>query len=172
MSTEPVQEQFMSAYDKHADEIYRHCLLRVRDTDTARDLTQETFMKCWNYLSQGNSIEYMRAFLYRVANNLIIDLSRKKRSVSLDALQEDDGFEPVDPDSKDVTDTQAIRDAQKLLSRLDEKYRAIVTMRFLEDMSPSEISTILGVSENVVSVRLHRAIEKLRTLGKEVPPKK
>jgi RNA polymerase sigma factor (sigma-70 family) len=155
---------FLAAYDQHADAIFRHVLLRVRDRDAATDIVQETFSRAWLYLSQGKHIEYMRAFLYRIANNLIVDASRKKRTSSLDVMMENDGFEPRDEMAKDPAEIPQAREAVALLKSLDETYRVAITMRFIEELSPKEIARKLGVSENVVSVRIHRGIARLGKL--------
>lgn len=51
---------------------------RVSDRELAKDLTQETFVKVWEYMVSGKVIEKLKPFLYRVATNLIIDNARKK----------------------------------------------------------------------------------------------
>lgn len=169
-SSDPPQERwirsqeraFLAAYDEQADALFRHCLLRVRDRDAAKDLVQECFSRAWLYLSDGKEIKHMRAFLYRVANNLIVDNARRKKSSSLDALIEDDGYEPRDESIREPLDTPALKRAFSLLHQLDDMYRTVITMRFLDDMSPKEIAKALGLSENVVSVRIHRGIERLK----------
>ncbi len=166
------EEQFLEAYEQHADALFRHCLMRVRDRELAKDIVQEAYSKTWVYMSEGKEIEYLRAFLYRVANNLIIDWARKKKSSSLETLMEDDGFEPADENVKDFADVPAAREAIKMLGELDEMYRTAITMRYLDEMSPREIAEALGVSENVVSVRIHRGIEKLSKMAKRVPSEK
>ena len=164
-----LEKKFLAAYEEYADALLRHCLIRVRDREAAKDIVQEAFSRTWLYMSEGKQIEYMRAFLYRVSNNLIVDGSRKKKTSSLDAMIEDDGFEAVDETAKDPSDVPASREAMKMLRSLDEIYRVVITMRFMEEMSPKEIASELGVSENVVSVRIHRGIERLRELADKKP---
>ena len=165
-----IEEEFLASYDEYSDALFRHAYLRVRDRDLAKDVVQEAFSKTWLYLAERKKIGHMRAFLYRVVNNLIVDAMRKKRSSSLDSMMEDDGFEPTD-ESAETEKSHAIReeakDAMKLLGNLDEIYRTAITMRFVDELSPKEIATTLGVSENVVSVRIHRGIQKLNELLKE-----
>ena len=165
-----LEQEFLAAYDDHADALFRHCLIRIRDREAAKDITQETFARTWLYLSEGKKVDHLRAFLYRVANNLIIDTVRKRRSTSLDAMMEDDGFEPQDESTKDPGEQPEIREALKLLESLDEIYRTAVTMRYIDELSPREIAAVLGVSENVVSVRIHRGIQRLNVLMGQKPP--
>ena len=159
-----VEHDFLAAYDEYADALFRHCSIRVRDKDAAHDLVQETFTKSWDYLAKGKKVDHLRAFLYCVANNLIVDQSRKKKSASLDSMMEDDGFEAADEDAKNPAEIGDSRYAMSLLATLDEVYRSVITLRFVEGLSPKEIAHTLGISENVVSVRIHRGIERLKSL--------
>src|SRR3989338_371313 len=164
-----LEKEFLAAYDEYSDALFRHCMIRVRDRDVAKDIVQETFSRTWLYLSEGKKVEYIRAFLYRVANNLIVDGARKKKSSSLDALMEDDGFEVRDESIRDFADVPAAREAVAMLKSLDEIYRTAITMRFIDEMSPREIAQTLGVSENVVSVRIHSGIERLSKMMNAKP---
>lgn len=159
-----LEVEFLKAYEDHSDGLFRHVLLRVRDREVAKDVVQEAFSRTWVYLSEGKKVDYIRAFLYRVANNLIVDGARRKKSSSLDAMMDDDGFEPVDESIRDFADKPAAREAMQMLGGLDEIYRTAITMRYVEELSPREIAAKLGVSENVVSVRIHRGIERLSKL--------
>ncbi len=157
-----LEHDFLTAYDEHSDALFRHCLVRIRDREVAKDIVQETFTKTWDYLSKGNEIEYLRAFLFRVANNLIVDTSRKKKSSSLETMMEDDGFEAADETTKDPAEIGDARMAMRLLDTLDDMYKTVITMRFVDGLSPKEIASALQISENVVSVRIHRGIERLK----------
>ena len=157
-----MEEQFLKAYDDYADAIFRHCYFRVFSRERARELMQETFTRTWEYAIKGKAIENIRAFLYRVANNLIIDESRKKKEISLDALQEK-GFSPSQPQGyKRIENVLEGKYAIEKLMMLDQKYRKAVLMRYVDDLMPKEIAEILGESENVISVRIHRGMEQLR----------
>jgi RNA polymerase sigma factor (sigma-70 family) len=85
-------------------------------------------------------------------------------------MMDEDGFEVVDDMAKNPADVPDARAAMQLLRMLDDIYREVITLRFVEGLTPKEISGVLEVSENVVSVRLHRGIERLRTLARK-PPK-
>jgi len=159
-----MERDFLAAYDTHADALFRHCLLRIRDRELAKDIVQEAYSRTWVYLSEGKKIGHLRAFLYRVANNLIVDSTRRKRSSSLDSMMEEDGFEPADTNPSDPAIAPDARIAMRLLEKLDDIYRLTITMRFVDGLSPKEIAAALQVSENVVSVRLHRGIEQLKKL--------
>jgi len=161
MARDPKKE-FLEAYEKYADAIWRHCFFRLyNDRERALDIMQETFIKTWEYLARGNEIENIRAFLYRVATNLIIDSVRKKRTFSLDELTEQ-GFDPPDTSHRRIEADAEMAQISKLIEKLEPEYREVVVMRYIDDMSPKEIAGALGESENTVSVRVHRGIKKIR----------
>lgn len=154
-------EEFLLAYENYSDAIFRHCFFRIFNREEAVDIAQESFIRTWEYIAKGNEVQNIRAFLYRVANNLIIDRSRKKKALSLDELQEY-GFDPGKDESATLNHTVEGREALEMLTELDKKYQDVIVMRFIDDLSPKEIAEILNESENAVSVRIHRGLKKAR----------
>ena len=153
---------FMSAYEEYGDAVFRFCVMKVSDRDIARDITQETFTRAWDYCVQGNTIEQWKAFLFRTAYNLIVDTYRKKRSVSLDAMIDERDFAiPDEDDVRSINRAEAKR-VRAEIQNLDETYRDVLILRYTEDLPPREIARIMGLTENVVSVRLHRGMKELR----------
>ncbi|OGG52478.1 hypothetical protein A2851_05580 [Candidatus Kaiserbacteria bacterium RIFCSPHIGHO2_01_FULL_53_29] len=160
------EKAFLAAYDEFGDAIFRFLTMKISDREIARDLTQETFTRAWDFCVQGGEIREWRPFLYRTAYNLVVDTYRKKRAVSLDALIDDQGFAVSDDsahEKRTIVRAEMSR-VRKGIDQLDETYRDIVLMRYTEDLPPKDIARITGLSENVVSVRLHRGVEKLRTI--------
>lgn len=163
--TGDLEEQFIAAYDAYADSIFRHLALRIGDRELGRDMMQETFLRAWEYLSRGAQIENLRAFLYKVANNLLVDTARRKR------LRKEESFEDLHEAGFDLpAETEnpgTLVDGKRLMAilrQVDEPYRTAVIMRHIDGLPPQEIAELLGTSSNVVSVRIHRGLEKLRSL--------
>lgn len=157
------EEDFLNAYDAYADGIFRFAVVKTSNPETAKDLTQETFIKTWDYIRQGKSIKNYKAFVFKTMNNLIIDFYRRHRSLSLETLAEE-GFEFEGKESLlDGIEARAILDQIK---KLESEDKEIIMLRYVEELSPREIAEILSVSENLVSVRIHRAIKKARELFK------
>jgi RNA polymerase sigma-70 factor (ECF subfamily) len=120
-------------------------------------------MKTWLYLVKGGKIDMMKAFLYHILNNLIIDEYRKRKTSSLDTLLEK-GFEPSTGNTDQLINTLDGKTALLLIKRLPEAYRKIMRMRYIQDLSIQEISLITGQSKNNIAVKLHRGLEKLKIL--------
>lgn len=168
------EKAFLEAFEEHADALFRHAYFRLSDRERAYDLSQDTFMKAWDYVSGGGTIKQYKSFLYRILHNLIIDEYRKKKSSSLDALLEDetiaDAIEAkmaeggVRETEEAYDETALIEEIRARIPELPEDYRIALTLRFIDGLTPGEIAETIGASENVVSVRIHRGVAKLRTL--------
>mgnify|MGYP001611970769 CR=1 FL=1 len=157
------EQTYLEAYDKYADAIYRHCFFRVFSKEKAEELAQDTFMKTWEYLADGKEVENLRAFLYRVANNLIIDYSRKKKEERLDSLLETSpDMEPAYDGRDNLESDELAREVLSKFKDLRESDRDILTMRFVDELDLREIAEALEITPNNVSVRLNRAVKALR----------
>ncbi|MBI2474343.1 MAG: RNA polymerase sigma factor [Candidatus Taylorbacteria bacterium] len=152
--------EFESIFSLHSDALFRHCYLRMHDREEAKDIVQEAFMRYWRY-AQSQDVANVKAFLFKTANNLIIDHWRKKKSFSLDELM-DNGMEVAD-ESKDLTEfSVATSDIMVMLRTLGDKERDTLVMRYIDDLPVKDIAELLEESENAVSVRIYRALKKLR----------
>lgn len=143
---------------------------KVSDNAIAEDLVQETFMKTWTYLIKGGKINTMKSFLYHILNNLIVDEYRKHKTSSLDSLLEK-GFEPKESNQMNLINFLDGKTALALIKQLPEKYQKVMKMKFIQDMTPDEMSLITGMTKNALTVQLHRGIEKLKILYEPIKKK-
>ena len=142
-----------------------YAFFKTRDHAVGEDLVQDTFMKTWVYLVKGGKIQLMKAFLYHILNNLIVDQYRKHKTTSLDTLLEK-GYEPniAHPDHLfNILDGKA---TILLIARLPVKYQKVMRMRFVQDLTLKEMSLITGQSKNTMAVQVHRGLERLKLLYK------
>ena len=159
------EDEFIWSYEKYSEAIFRHCYYRVFDREKAKDFSQEAFFRTWKYISEGKQVDNIRAFVYRTANNIIIDESRKNKPVSLDSIMEK-GFSPKVEDFKFIENKFASQKLIKIINSLDEKYRDVVIMKYIDGLSSKEIAKVIGEKENNVYVRIHRALEKIKEILK------
>ncbi len=157
------QQRFLAAYDQYADALFRYCYFRVHDRELAKDLLQDCFTKTWRAIVDGEQIDHVRAYLYRVLERTIIDHTRRKREASLDALQED-GVQFGHDTRADLATRIDAKQAIAAIETLDESTRSLVLMRYVDGLPPRMIAKATGLSTNVISVRLHRAMAHLRTI--------
>ncbi len=162
------ERAYLKAFEEYADALYRHCYFRVSDKERAQDIVSDTFMKTWDYLVKGNTVDNFKPFLYRTLNHLIIDEYRKKKSESLDALltnQEvpESTFEELVEGSRE--DLEFSLDAQKIpdiLRRMPDQHRKVIMMRYVDGLMPAEMALIMEEPVNTISVRIHRGLAWLK----------
>lgn len=164
------EKAFLEVYDFYAPKLFRHVSYRLSSREAAEDITQQVFCKVWQYLAgEGNKIDNLNAFLYRTTNNLLTDYYRRsdRRNISLDDKLGNDlenklSFKPLYSDKIDH-DLTATR-VKESLEQLKEPQKELITWRYFDDLSISEISKISGKSQNSVYVGIHRAIKDLEKI--------
>lgn len=164
------EERFLKAFDEYSDALFRHAMYRLSDRERAIEIVHDTFTKVWGYLRGGHEIDTYKPFLYKVLNNLIIDEYRRRKELSLDALLAEEGTDEGSfPELYEggIEEITFMLDAQKaslLIGELPLVYREVLTFRFIDGLGPKEISELIEESENVVSVRIHRALKMLKDM--------
>ena len=111
-------------------------------------------------MSSDKNIEKPKQYIYQIARNLIVDYYKSKKSVSLEILEEA-GFEPKSEENNQeiLAEVSILKDA---IEELDQDFRDVIYLKFIEDMRVQDIAEMLGISENLASVRISRGKEKLR----------
>lgn len=154
--------QFEEIFKRQNNAIFRHLFYRLGDRERAKELTQEVFMRTWQHLVSGKDIKFEKAFLYQIANNLFInEIRTNKNSSSLDELQENTSYDIEDtgpsPENKS--------EQQELLRRLDslsDSYREVLILRYIDGLPVQDIAVILDEKETNISMRISRALQKLK----------
>lgn len=159
-----LEEQFMEMHEEMSDVIFRRCLFKVSDREVAKDLTQETFTKVWDYLRAGNEVDNLRGFTYTVANNLIKDYYKKKKATPMGDMEAFDPIAFIEESGENIEAKAELKQVIAVIQDMKEKDRDVLLMRFIEGKSPEEIAEILEVRTNTVSVRIHRAKKRLREI--------
>ena len=170
MNIDKIRAEFQKTYDEYADPIFRYCYFQVSDRERAKDLAQDTFIKFWEYVASGQQVEYVKSFLYRIAINTVIDERRKKKTISLEKIAES-GHDWADEkdEGKQKEMIYEGKQAVEAVAQLPEKYRDVLMLRYVDDLSIKEIAEISGESANNVSVRIHRGLEQLKKLLRALP---
>lgn len=159
-----MKADFEKLFEEYSDVIFRFCLYKTSDRQTAHDLTQDTFLRLWKAMnSGGQAIEKPKQYLYQIARNLVIDHYKKTKSVSLDALQEE-GYDPQETSVSSADLLAEISLLKKAIEDLEADYREVIYMRFVEGLGIEEIAETLNISTNLVSVRINRGRKKLQAL--------
>ncbi len=143
--------------------ILRYCLWHMPNRESAQDATQETFLKLVRFIDRYHPRGQFKAFLYRIAANTCIDIMRKNSSpeLSIEAFtglalsaeyQQENGF-------------QAAEDRQQLtavLAGLEPEQRELILLRYGQELTLREISTVTGLPLRTVQTRLRRAVNRIK----------
>lgn len=152
-------------FDEFQEEIFRFVMARTRNREVATDITSDVFIKTYDFLMK-HTIDSVRPFLYKVAKNLIIDHSRKKKALSLDKLVDEYHMEvSADVAVKDATHTDLLN---TVLDRLSPKYQDILVKRYINELSLEEIAHIYDTSLNNIAVLSHRALSKAQKIFQDL----
>jgi len=165
------REVFIAWYDEYVDQIFRFLYLKTSSKEEAEDITSNVFLKLWNY-SQENHVDKktVKAFLYRIARNTLIDYYRKNSredSISLDGLEKDPDALNVKSHHDSVQLSYDVGQLKSQLSKLKDEYRDLIVMRYVEEMSITEIAKSLEKSNGSVRVSIHRATQSFKNIISE-----
>lgn len=156
------RKKFEAAYDALFEQIFLFLAKRLSDRERAKELAQETFMRTWLHMATGNTIVAMRPFLYTTAYNLFKNELRAKRdTVSLDMLMEETHFEP-NTRTESAEDRGTVQELFDEIHKLPARYREPLILRYAEGWPIKKIAFELVETENVIAVRIHRAVQKLK----------
>jgi RNA polymerase sigma-70 factor (ECF subfamily) len=155
-------------------ELYQHRLLRyllflTGKREVAEDLFQETWMRVLLRGAQYNGKARFDTWLFTIARNLVIDLSRKRQMASLDEMSEagdDERPFEVAIDQPSPLDQFAVREDRaevaEVLLKLEPNYREVLVLRFHEEMSLEEIASFTKAPLSTVKSRLYRGLAALK----------
>lgn len=158
-------------YDLYSDALFAYAFKHVGKSQLAEDLVAETFSRFLKALERGGGPkEYLRAYLYRITHNLIIDSYRREPPPPLDLEEELLSEEGADPISivADLEDANRVRNALHLIT---PEQSQVITLRFLEGWSGPEIAQAMDKSLGSIKALQHRGLAALqRILLDKDPP--
>jgi len=156
--------KFEQLFTEHNNAIFRHLYYRLGSRERAIELTQEVFMNTWQHIRSGKPIEFEKAFLYRIANNLFInEIRTNKQTYSLDELQDTAGFEPKETRASPVQYSQE-QELLRFLEYLQPTYRDVLVLRYIDGLAVQDIANVLKEKETNISMRIQRALAKLKDI--------
>jgi len=156
--------------EQYQQRLYRYLLFLTGNRALAEDLFQETWVRVLERGHQYNAKNKFESWLFTIARNLVIDVSRRKKIASLEEVGNPDSEQSFDP-----PDDRAISALQMLVARENQKavqlsllkiapyYREVLLLRFHEELPLEEIATVLAKPISTVKSRLYRGLEALKS---------
>lgn len=163
-----LEKDFSQLYDQYINKIYRFIIIKVNSEETAQDICSEAFLRTWQaFQKAGNpghseKIANPSAFLYKIANNLVVDYYREKGRTQFISLQDLPIADPKSSIEDKITIDSDFNHVRLALANLNDNYQNIIIWHYLDDLSVPEIAKILDKQEGAVRVQLHRALKQLK----------
>lgn len=161
--------------NRYKSNIHAYIYYIVRDRDLTEDIFQETFVKVIMTIKQGRYTENgkFKAWITRIAHNLIIDHFRQERNentISNDEVEVDlfNDMRLCEGTVEDhLVQAQIFSDVKKMVEYLPDNQREVLEMRYYQNMSFKEIADRTGVSINTALGRMRYAILNMRRMAQE-----
>jgi RNA polymerase sigma-70 factor (ECF subfamily) len=165
------EKQFQEIFSDYGNKIYRLCCGYVESSEDRHDLHQEILLKIWKNLDSFNGTSSPGTWVYRLAVNTSIDFVRAVRTHRR-ALTPKSVEDLNPPDASQNVERDAMAEAQTrllfaLLRRLSFVDRTILSLH-LDQVRNKGIADILGMTEDNVGVRIHRAKRRLKRMYEEL----
>ncbi len=166
-------EAYDDIVDRFSASVYRLALKFTRSQADAEDIAQETFLSAYENLLKAPKDLPLKPWLMTICVNLCRNLARKKKSFNFSDLEKSDEEgesdiagkirdEDLNPLEK-AKQNENVGHVQSALQKIPEKYRIILELRYMEDLSYQEIAEILNLPLNTVKVQLNRAKTHIQT---------
>ncbi len=154
-------------YDVHARPIYAYLYQRVHDAALAEDLTSEVFVRLVQaFRARQTWHTSLRAWLYRVAHNLVVDYCRRQPAQPILALDDDDSSaDDVEGDedvSEIVLERLTRRQLRAAVRRLTDDQQHVLALRFGQRLTAKQVADVMDKSVSAVEALQHRALQALR----------
>lgn len=165
------QDAFTDIVSLYQHRLYQVCYRMIGNKQEAEDIAQEAFVRAYTNLHTFDQKRKFSTWLYRIATNLCIDRIRKKKpDFYLDAqVTGTDGLDMYSQIAssetlpEDQVEQMELQDRiQYEIKRLPDKYRSVIVLKYIEELSLQEISDILEMPLGTVKTRIHRGREALR----------
>ncbi len=163
------ENAFATLISKYQQQVHTHALRKTEDFQIAEDITQETFLRVYQKLDTLNYPTQFSKWLYAIVDHLCIAWFRENRlqirsleAVHISEIEGEVYSRYIATEHAKATAESQSDLVKKLLTTLKESDREIITLHYFEEMTSSEIGKHLGVSENTIKSRLHRARQRLK----------
>lgn len=167
--SETEKSKFEYLYEKYKRLLWTKANDILKDHALAEDAVSEAFMRVYKHLHKIGDADSPQAvsYLVTIVKNIAINIyHRQKRITPIDISEYDEADVFSLEEMVEFQDEAAA--AFKMVDRLREDLKAVFLLKYAHDMSHKDIAKVLGITENNVTVRLHRAKTKLISWAKEV----
>lgn len=154
---------------EYGNELVRLAFSYVKDTGTAKDIVQNTFIKCYENLGGFRFDSQIKTWLYRITINECKDYlkSWNYKMIQVKSFINESAKSILPSTEKTVIDKFSHQEMKESIFSLPKVYREVIYLYYYDSLNTEEIANILGISVNTVKTRLRRAKKRLESIIKE-----
>lgn len=156
-------------YDAYEPRIYSYIFHRVGDPNAAQDLTAQVFLRMLEAIHNEQAWRSsFSGWLYRIAHNLVVDHYRHRGRTSQVSFEDSPTLVAYTEEPERATERRlAAEQLRRAISQLTEEQAQVITLRFLEGLSITDVAAIIGKTEGAVKALQYRGVMALRRLLEE-----
>jgi RNA polymerase sigma factor (sigma-70 family) len=166
------KDALLGLVERYQNDLFRFCLHFLGSTESARDVTQETFLRIYTARERFDSDRVFRPWMLCIARNMCLNLLKRRKTVHMESLdayetREDGSVRSLSQTATDHPMEAILADERKrallqLVNELPIDMREVIVLRYFEQLSFREIAEVLESTEGAVRTRSHRALNLLR----------
>ncbi len=164
-------ERFAVLYDRYSTKVFQKCVGMTRDRELAKDLTHDIFLKAFVNLTKFDHRSKFGTWLYSITYNYCLDTLRKaKRHREEDIDERTESDTPADDGNEAQLMGMQAAQLDHVMQEIDPTDRAVLLMKYEDELSLKDMMDALSVSESAVKMRLMRARERALAKYSELYP--
>ncbi len=159
---------FDRLYNRYATKVYSRCISLLKEPNLAQDAAQEIFIKIFMNLSKFSEKSKFSTWVYSISYNYCIDMIRrnkKNRAIFSDEMERAPDIVEEVPDEELLQ--IKVQQLKKVLNDIPVGDKAVLLMKYQDDMQIKEIASVLGKTESAIKMKIKRAKHKATTVYKE-----
>ncbi len=155
------KDNFIGYYDKFKNKIFVYFLYRVNfNREVAEDLTSEVFLKALKSFDSFDEARSFQSWIFAIAHNHLVNYYRTaSREIQ---LFEDHYLTQMDTNKVELN--YELEAVMKVINKMEESDREILLLRFVDELSNSEIAELLAKEEGAIRTKMSRSLVKLRSM--------
>jgi len=156
-----LEDTFLEALEQNQQKLLRICSVYSKDASGTKDLFQEVLFNIWKSMPNFNGEAAIGTWMYRITLNVCLRMRSKeiklqKKTLRLSSIT----ISNLKADSANHTQNEQLIALRNCIKKLNEADKAVITL-YLEELPYKEISSVLGLNENTVAVKVKRIKKKL-----------
>ncbi|WP_434798992.1 sigma-70 family RNA polymerase sigma factor [Terrisporobacter vanillatitrophus] len=156
------REAFEDLINMYFDRLYKEAYLRCKHEEDAKEIVQETIYKAYRNIKSLKEPKYFKTWLSKILINVSNDYMRKNGMIELEHDENDYVKKVHNHDQIEIK-----IDLYNALDELEDKYKDVIILRYIEDLKIEDISQILERPVNTIKTHIRKAIKDMKNLLKE-----